>query len=171
MPPLTPIYLAKSDMASYIRCTEGCPDAPLRHAGWETWLESCHLLATTHIQVLSNPTTVQGETYLLARLLTRLVPRMAWYEAMLDPIQFHGWFPSSLIFDFLARDGAYLTQQEMDKAVSLVQMLPILSVYPNQATVPMVRIFHYTVRTEELTFVSLHPTLKEYSYAPETRAM
>ena len=64
-----------------------------------------------------------------------------------------------------------MTQQEMNKAVSLVQMLPILSVYPNQLTVPMVRIFHHSMRAEELTFVSLHPTLKEYSYAAETRAM
>ena len=64
-----------------------------------------------------------------------------------------------------------MTQQEMDKAVSLVQMLPIPSVYPNQATVPMVRIFHHTVRTELLTFVSLHPALKEYAYAPETQTM
>ena len=171
IPPLNPIYIAKSDMASYICCTERCPDAPLRHAGWESWLASCHSLATTQIQVLSNPTIVHGEMYLLARLLTRLVPRMSWYEAMMNPIQFHGWFPSSLLFDFLARDGAYLTQHEMNKAVSLVQMLPILTVYPNQLTVPMVRIYHHTVGIERLTFVSLHPTLKEYTYAPEGRAM
>ena len=50
------------------------------------------MLAATQIHVLNNPTTVQGEAYLLARLLTRLVPRMAWYEAMMDPVQFHGWF-------------------------------------------------------------------------------
>ena len=63
-----------------------------------------------------------------------------------------------------------MTQEELSKAVSLVQMLPIRPGYPKQQAVSMVRVFHCTVRTKLLSFVSLHPGLKIYSYAPVTRA-
>ena len=56
-----------------------------------------------------------------------------------------------------------MTQEELSKAVSLVQMLPIGHTYPKDQAVPMMRIFSYVKGSQRYFFASLHPGLKIYS--------
>ena len=163
MPPYIPTYISKFDMAQRVTCTVFGPDAPLMRDGWDSWL-AAHSTKSRHpIIVLRDPPIAHGETHLLARQLTRIIPSMAFHEANSDPAQFHGWFPSNLIHDMLTKEGASMTQEVLSKAASLVQVLPIHPDYPRRHTVPMLRIFKHVMGSQTLYFAALHPSLKVYA--------
>ena len=163
MPPYIPTYISKFDMAQRVTCTVFGPDAPLMRDGWDSWLATHSTRSTCPITVLRNPPIAHGETLLLARQLTRIIPNMASLEANSDPAQFHGWFPSSSIHDMLTKEGTGMTQEVLSKAASLVQMLPINPDYPRRHTVPMLRIFKHAEGSQTRYFAALHPGLKVYA--------
>ena len=69
----------------------------------------------------------------------------------------------SLMHEMLTRDGVSMTQEELSKAVPLVQMLPIEPSYSRSQAVPMLRVFKHTIGSQTLYFAALHPGLKVYA--------
>ena len=91
---------------------------------------------------------------------------MAPAEARGDPAQFAGWFPSDRIFALLENEHTPMPKEELSKAVSLAQLLPICTSHSIHEAVPMTRALRLANDQGVLYFASLHPGLKSICMTP-----